>query len=205
MFDSTEPFPERWGEERFYRGEGVFIPTREQRHMWETNLIPNVLTFDQMTPSPHRGAGSMNIQFVLGETTMRGHISEVGVGNYKMAHIHGDGAAHHPAGRRGLLAVLARGRGAAPGRLEVRDAPLTGQRRVASALQRQRPTGPLPAPRLRRLSLSRSPTPIAPTSFIRTFRRARSRSSTRTRIRGIRQLFDEERAKWSARHGVGSS
>jgi mannose-6-phosphate isomerase-like protein (cupin superfamily) len=92
VFGSDTRFPERWGDERSYHGEGVFIPTREQRHMWETNLIPNVLTFDRLTPSPHRGAGSMNIQFVLGETTMRAHISEVGVGNYKMAHIHEAGA-----------------------------------------------------------------------------------------------------------------
>lgn len=91
VFGTSTPFAERWGEERFYRGEGVFIPTREQRHMWETNLIPNVETFDRLTPSPHRGEGSANIQFVLGETTMAAHISAVGVGNYKMAHIHGDG------------------------------------------------------------------------------------------------------------------
>jgi mannose-6-phosphate isomerase-like protein (cupin superfamily) len=91
VFDTPWTFAERWGEERFYRGEGVFIPTREMRHMWETNLIPNVLTFDRLTPSPIRGAGSENIQFVLGETTMASHISAVGPGNYKKAHIHRDG------------------------------------------------------------------------------------------------------------------
>ena len=91
VFGTDRPFEERWGEERFYRGEGVFIPTREMRHMWETNLIPDVLTFDRLTPSPNRGAGSANIQFVLGEATMRAHISAVGVGDYKKAHIHGEG------------------------------------------------------------------------------------------------------------------
>ena len=92
VFGTDTVFPERWGDERFYRGEGTFIPTREQRHMWETNLVPNVLTFDHLTVSPARGKGSANIQFVLGETTMRGHISEVGVGDYKKAHIHEAGA-----------------------------------------------------------------------------------------------------------------
>lgn len=91
VFDTQRDFPQRWGEERFYRGEGVFIPTFEMRHMWETNLIPNVLTFDRMTASPNRGASSENIQFVLGESTMRAHISAVGVGDYKKAHIHGEG------------------------------------------------------------------------------------------------------------------
>ena len=91
VFNAPSSFPERWGEERFFRGDGVFIPTREQRHMWETNLVPNIETFDRLTPSPHRGEGSSNIQFVLGETTMAAHLSAVGVGNYKMAHIHKDG------------------------------------------------------------------------------------------------------------------
>jgi mannose-6-phosphate isomerase-like protein (cupin superfamily) len=92
VFGIREPFPERWTEDRFFRGEGVFIPTREMRHMWESNLIPNVLTFDQLRASPTRGNRSANIQFVFGETTMRAHISEVGVGDYKKAHIHEAGA-----------------------------------------------------------------------------------------------------------------
>lgn len=91
VFNTDRPFPDRWGEERFYRGEGVFIPTFEMRHMWETVLIPDVLTFDRLVESPNRGARSSNIQFVLGESTMRAHISAVGVGDYKKAHIHGEG------------------------------------------------------------------------------------------------------------------
>jgi mannose-6-phosphate isomerase-like protein (cupin superfamily) len=91
VFATERQFPERWGEERFYRGEGVFTENFEMRHMWETNLIPDVLSFDRMVDSPNRGAGSSNIQFVLGESTMRAHISAVGVGDYKKAHIHGEG------------------------------------------------------------------------------------------------------------------
>jgi mannose-6-phosphate isomerase-like protein (cupin superfamily) len=91
VFNNPFEFVERWGEEKYYRGEGTFIPTREQRHMWEANLIPDVLSFDHMTDSPHRGKGSKNIQFVLGESTMHAHISEVAVGMYKKAHLHGDG------------------------------------------------------------------------------------------------------------------
>jgi mannose-6-phosphate isomerase-like protein (cupin superfamily) len=91
VFSNPFEFGERWGDEKYYRGEGTFIPTREQRHMWETNLVPDVVTFDHMTDSPHRGKGSKNIQFVLGESTMHAHISEVAVGAYKKAHLHGDG------------------------------------------------------------------------------------------------------------------
>jgi mannose-6-phosphate isomerase-like protein (cupin superfamily) len=91
VFHTDRNFPERWTDQRFYRGEGVFIPTREMRHMWETTLVPDVLSFDRLIPSPNRGSGSSNIQFVMGESTMRTHISAVGVGDYKKAHIHGEG------------------------------------------------------------------------------------------------------------------
>ena len=92
VFDTPYEFTDRWGEERFYRGDGKFIPTREMRNMWEANLIPDLRTFDRLTDSPNRGKGSRNIQFILGETTMAAHISEVGVGDYKKAHIHEAGA-----------------------------------------------------------------------------------------------------------------
>lgn len=91
VFANPFEFGERWGEERYYRGDGKFIPTREMRNLWEANFIPDTLSFDKLTDSPSRGKGSKNIQFILGETTMASHISEVGVGSYKMAHIHGDG------------------------------------------------------------------------------------------------------------------
>jgi hypothetical protein len=59
--------------------------------MWETNLVPDLLTFDQLRLSPGRGAGSTNIMFVLADGTMHAHCSEIPVGNYKKAHVHGDG------------------------------------------------------------------------------------------------------------------
>ncbi len=91
VFATPFEFGERWGEERFYRGDGTFTATREMRDLWEANFIPDALAFDRLTSSPSRGAGSKNIQLILGETTMASHISEVGVGSYKMAHIHWEG------------------------------------------------------------------------------------------------------------------
>jgi len=91
VFDNPFDFNERLGNERFLRGEGTFIPTREHRHMWETNFVPNLLTFDQLRVSNGRGAGSTNIMFVLADGTMHAHCSEIPVGNYKKAHVHGDG------------------------------------------------------------------------------------------------------------------
>ena len=90
-FNARFEFPERMGEEKFLNGEGNFIETREHRHHWETNLIPNLLTFDQLRDSPGRGAGSKNLQFVLGDGTLHCHASDIPVGNYKKAHYHGEG------------------------------------------------------------------------------------------------------------------
>jgi hypothetical protein len=91
IFNTPFDFRERLADQRLAQGEGNFIPVREHRHMWETSLVPDLLTFDQMRSSPGRGAGSTNIQFVLGDGTLHSHESEIPVGNYKKAHIHGDG------------------------------------------------------------------------------------------------------------------
>ena len=91
VFDTPFDFTERITDPKFLRGEGTFIPTREHRHMWETNLVPDLLTFDQLRSSPGRGAGSTNIMFVLADGTLHAHCSEIPVGNYKKAHVHGEG------------------------------------------------------------------------------------------------------------------
>jgi gentisate 1,2-dioxygenase len=91
VFDTAHDFSSRLTDEKFLRGEGTFIPTREHRHMWETNLVPDLLTFDQLRLSPGRGAGSSNIMFVLADGTLHAHCSEIPVGGYKKAHIHGEG------------------------------------------------------------------------------------------------------------------
>jgi uncharacterized RmlC-like cupin family protein len=91
IFDTPFAFTERLTDPKFLRGEGTFIPTREHRHMWETNLVPNLLTFDQLRESPGRGAGSTNIMFLLAEGTLHAHASEIPVGGYKKAHVHGEG------------------------------------------------------------------------------------------------------------------
>jgi len=81
-------FAERFGDERHYRGEGTFVPTRPGRHMWETNFVPDLRTFELRTWK-ERGAGGSNIMFVLAEGTMHAHMSEMPVGTYKKGHRHG--------------------------------------------------------------------------------------------------------------------
>lgn len=88
IFENPSAFPERFGAEQNYRGDGTFIPTRPGRHMWETNFVPDLRTFELREWSA-RGAGGSNIMFVLADGTMHAHISEMPVGTYKKGHRHG--------------------------------------------------------------------------------------------------------------------
>ena len=88
VFDNPFKFDERTPEARFFLGEGSFLPVRPGRHMWETNFVPDLSTF-QLQLWEKRGAGSSNIMFVLADGTMHAHMSEMPVGTYKKAHRHG--------------------------------------------------------------------------------------------------------------------
>jgi gentisate 1,2-dioxygenase len=88
VFRNPFAFPERYGSEKFFQGEGEFIPMRPGRHMWETNFVPDLSTF-QLQRWDARGGGSSNIMFVLADGTMHAHVSEMPVGTYKKAHRHG--------------------------------------------------------------------------------------------------------------------
>lgn len=88
VFDNPFRFAEREGQERYFAGEGDFIPVRPGRHMWETNFIPDLAAFELQTWE-QRGAGSSNMKFILADGTMHAHSSEMPVGTYKKAHRHG--------------------------------------------------------------------------------------------------------------------
>ena len=88
VFDNDFRFPERLGEDRYFRGEGELLPVRPGRHQWETNFVPDLPSF-QLQAWEARGVGSSNIKFVLADGTMHAHMSELAVGTYKKAHRHG--------------------------------------------------------------------------------------------------------------------
>lgn len=88
IFDNDFAFTDRLGEERYFAGEGEFIPVKPGRHMWETNFIPDLAAFKLQTWE-QRGAGSSNMKFILADGTMHAHSSEMPVGTYKKAHRHG--------------------------------------------------------------------------------------------------------------------
>ena len=88
VFQNPFSFPERDGQEKFFSGEGEFIPKTPGRHMWETNFVPDLTKFE-LVKWEKRGAGGSNIMFVLADGTMHAHCSEMPVGTYKKAHRHG--------------------------------------------------------------------------------------------------------------------
>lgn len=88
VFDNPAEFPERLGAERHFSGDGDFLPLRPGRHMWETNFVPDLASFE-LQEWKARGAGGSNMMFVLADGTMHAHISEMPVGTYKKGHRHG--------------------------------------------------------------------------------------------------------------------
>ena len=88
LWQNDAVFPERFGRPQHYRGDGALLPMRPGRHMWETNFVPDLRTFELKTWK-ERGAGGSNIMFVLADGTMHAHMSEMPVGTYKKGHRHG--------------------------------------------------------------------------------------------------------------------
>jgi len=91
LFENKTPFPTRIGREAYYTGEGDFLPLAPGKHMWETNFIPDLGSFE-LPEWEARGAGSRNIKVILADSSMHTHISEMPVGTYKKGHRHGPGA-----------------------------------------------------------------------------------------------------------------
>jgi mannose-6-phosphate isomerase-like protein (cupin superfamily) len=91
IFDNDFVFEQRAAEQKHFSGEGEFIPLAPGKHMWETNFVPDLCSFE-LHAWESRGSGSKNIKFILADGVMHAHCSEMAVGTYKKAHRHGAGA-----------------------------------------------------------------------------------------------------------------
>jgi mannose-6-phosphate isomerase-like protein (cupin superfamily) len=87
VFNNPFRFEERVGAQKYFNGEGDFIPVLPGQHMWETNFVPDLAEIE-LKAWNERGAGSKSIIFILADGTMHAHISEMQVGTYKKAHRH---------------------------------------------------------------------------------------------------------------------
>ncbi len=91
IFNNSAVFADRMGKDEYYNGEGDLTMVRPGNHMWETNFVPDLENLE-LHSWEDRGAGSSNIMFVLADSSMHAHISEMVPGTYKKAHRHGPGA-----------------------------------------------------------------------------------------------------------------
>jgi mannose-6-phosphate isomerase-like protein (cupin superfamily) len=91
VFDQPWSFAERAGKDGYFAGDGDFLTLQPGKHMWETNFVPDLSTFE-LPAWESRGTGSKNIKFILADSVMHAHTSEMAVGTYKKGHRHGAGA-----------------------------------------------------------------------------------------------------------------
>jgi mannose-6-phosphate isomerase-like protein (cupin superfamily) len=87
IFGTQADFSERGGEEKFFSGEGNLQLLRPGNNVWQTNFVPDLAAVE-LYPWEDRGTGSSSITFLLADTSMHCHISEIAPATYKKAHRH---------------------------------------------------------------------------------------------------------------------
>jgi mannose-6-phosphate isomerase-like protein (cupin superfamily) len=90
IFNNTHFFDDRVGGDEHYTGGGDLTMIRPGSNIWETNFIPDLASIE-LHAWNERGAGSSNLMFILADSNMHAHCSEIQAGTYKKAHRHGSG------------------------------------------------------------------------------------------------------------------
>ncbi len=92
VFNNPAKFPERFGDDSLFNGEGEFKQYRPGRHQWQTHFVPDMASLE-LPVWKERGAGASNsITLVWSDNCMHSHISEFESGTYKKGHCHDAGA-----------------------------------------------------------------------------------------------------------------
>jgi mannose-6-phosphate isomerase-like protein (cupin superfamily) len=87
IFNTKAEFSDRAGDDKYFAGEGDLHLLRPGNNVWQTNFIPDLATVE-LQPWEDRGAGSSSITFLLSNSSMHAHISEIAPATYKKAHRH---------------------------------------------------------------------------------------------------------------------
>ena len=88
VFDNDFAFEDRIGKKEHFAGEGVLNLVRQGNDTWETNFIPDLERIE-LHDFSDRGAGGGCLIFLLADSSMHAHVSEMPAGNFKEAHRHG--------------------------------------------------------------------------------------------------------------------
>lgn len=75
-----------------YSTKGDMYESPRGAVVWESNFIPDILSFDKIRENPQRGAGGATVLFHQPATSMWAHMSEFPAGTYKKGHRHYAGA-----------------------------------------------------------------------------------------------------------------
>ena len=90
VFDNNFEFEDRIGKQEYFAGEGVLNLVRQGNDTWETNFVPDLERI-KLPDFSDRGAGGGCLIFLLADSSMHAHVSEMPAGTYKKAHRHGSG------------------------------------------------------------------------------------------------------------------
>lgn len=100
IFHNGFDFSERLTADINVSGDGELIENIPGRHMWVTNYVADLASFE-LKDWKERGAGGKNLSFVLADGTIHAHVSEMPVGTYKKAHRHDAGIQIFPVTGKG--------------------------------------------------------------------------------------------------------
>lgn len=87
IFNNPKTFPERLGPNGYFTGDGQMIEMRPGSHQWETNFVADITNFELKSWAA-RGKGSSSLRWILSDSTMGCHTSQIVTGTYKKAHRH---------------------------------------------------------------------------------------------------------------------
>lgn len=87
IFNNPKTFPERLGPNGYFTGDGQMIEMRPGSHQWETNFVADITNFELKSWAA-RGKGSSSLRWILSDSTMGCHTSQIVPGTYKKAHRH---------------------------------------------------------------------------------------------------------------------
>ncbi len=90
IFENPFFFEDRIGRAEHFTGGGDLTMVRPGNNVWETNFVPDIAAIELMEWSD-RGPGSRNLMFLLADSNMHAHVSEIQAGTYKKGHRHGGG------------------------------------------------------------------------------------------------------------------
>ena len=90
IFSSDFVFEDRFGRAGYFSGDGEMNLVRQGNDSWETNFLPDLERID-LPDFSDRGAGGGCLIFLLADSSMHAHLSEMPAGTYKKAHRHGPG------------------------------------------------------------------------------------------------------------------